>query len=140
MLVVNSQIQIPLEELEFTYARSGGPGGQNVNKVNSKAVLRWRVTANTSIPEEVRARFLSRYASRLTTDGDLILTSTRTRDQQKNTEDCREKLKELLLSVAVRPTPRRKTRPSLGSVKRKQAAKKERSARKQGRKAPSGDD
>ena len=80
MLVVNSQVQIPLAEFEITFAHSGGPGGQNVNKVNSKAVLRWGVRNSLSLPEAVRQRFLQRYASRLTADGELLVTSQRFRD------------------------------------------------------------
>jgi ribosome-associated protein len=136
MLVVNSRIRVPLEELEFTYARSGGPGGQNVNKVNSKAVLRWRAVANTSLPPDVRGRFLSKFASRLTTDGDILITSTETRDQQTNAQNCLDKLREMLLSVAEKPIPRKKTKPTLGSRRRKRAAKSERSQKKQGRRSP----
>ena len=140
MLVVNSRIRVPLEELAFTYARSGGPGGQNVNKVNSKAVLRWRVVANTSLPPDVRGRFLSKFASRLTTDGDILITSTETRDQQTNAQNCLDKLREMLLSVAEKPIPRKKTKPTLGSKRRKRAAKSERSQKKQGRRSPSAEE
>ncbi len=69
MLIVNSRLQIPLSEFEFTYARSSGPGGQNVNKVNSKALLRWPVRQSPSLTAEVRERFLRRFASRLTNEG-----------------------------------------------------------------------
>ncbi len=71
MLVVNSRIRIPDSELEFSYVRSSGPGGQNVNKVSSKAVLRWNAAASGSLPADVRQRFLAKYRSRLTTDGEL---------------------------------------------------------------------
>lgn len=136
MLIVNSRIRVPLEELQFTYARSGGPGGQNVNKVNSKAVLRWGAVANTSLPPDVRGRFLSKFASRLTIDGDLLITSTETRDQQTNAQNCLDKLREMLLSVAEKPIPRKKTKPTLGSKRRKRAAKSERAQKKQGRRSP----
>jgi ribosome-associated protein len=63
-LVVNSRIQVPRPELEITYARSSGPGGQNVNKVSSKAVLRWSVLASSALPPDVRERFLKRYGNR----------------------------------------------------------------------------
>ena len=64
VLTVNSRIQIPHEEFEFSFARSGGPGGQNVNKVNSKALLRWPVAHSAALPDDVRARFLARYQHR----------------------------------------------------------------------------
>src|SRR5258705_399384 len=88
MLTITSAFQIPDSEFEFTFARSSGPGGQNVNKVNSKAVLRWSPTVSPSLSEDVRARFLARFASRLTTAGELNLTSQRSRDQSRNSAEC----------------------------------------------------
>jgi ribosome-associated protein len=128
--------EIAMDEIEFTYARSGGPGGQNVNKVNSKAILRWRVEDSLSLPPSVKRRFLERYGNRLTVDGDLILTSQRHRDQPSNTGDCLEKLREMVASVAVAPTPRRATKPTFGSKMRRVDEKKQRSATKQQRRRP----
>lgn len=133
MLIVNPRIRIPLEEIEFTYTRSSGPGGQNVNKVASKAQLRWPAATSPSLPADVRARFLQRYRSRLTNDGELLLTSQRFRDAHRNTDDCLEKLRAMLQAVAVAPVPRRQTRPTRGSVQRRLQDKKQRSARKEGR-------
>lgn len=133
MLVVAPHIQIPPAEFEFTYARSSGPGGQNVNKVNSKAVLRWQVTKSPSLPEAVRARFLAKYGSRLTGDGDLLITSERYRDQPRNIDDCLEKLREMLLSVAVAPKKRKKTKPSRASKERRLDSKKRDSTKKRNR-------
>src|SRR5687768_11330274 len=130
MLIVNSRIQIPLDEFEFTYARSSGPGGQNVNKVNSKAQLRWPLLSSPSIPEEVRERFRQRFAARLTTEGELLITSQRFRDARRNADDCLAKLREMVLAVATVPRPRRATRPTRGSVKRRLQDKKERAAKK----------
>jgi len=117
MLIVTPTIQIPDSEFVFTFARSSGPGGQNVNKVNSKAVLRWSPVASSSLPEDVRSRFVARYASRLTMDGELILTGQRSRDQGRNIEDCRERLKEMLLAVTRKPQIRRPTKPSRGGMR-----------------------
>lgn len=117
------KIQIPYAELEFTFVRSSGPGGQNVNKVNSKAVLRWRIVDSYAIPEELRDRVLSRLASRLTVDGDLVLASDRYRDQKQNREDCIEKLIALLAEASHIPKARRKTKPSRSSKKKNRESK-----------------
>ena len=81
MLEINAHLRIPDDELEWSYVRSGGPGGQNVNKVASKAVLRWNLAASPSLPEDVKARLRARQANRITAEGDLVLTSQRYRDQ-----------------------------------------------------------
>jgi len=133
MLVVNNQVQIPEAEFEITFARSGGPGGQNVNKVNSKAVLRWSVRNSAALPDAVRQRFLQRYAARLTNEGELLLTSQRYRDAPRNSQDCLDKLRAMLLAVANPPKRRRATRPTRGSVERRLKAKRKQSAAKQGR-------
>lgn len=135
MISIPPNIVITADELEITYARSGGPGGQNVNKVNSKAVLRWSVATSPSLPEDVRARFIEKYQSRLTTDGELILTSQRHRDQASNTSDCIEKLKKMLEAAARQPTVRRPTRPSLSSKIRRVDEKRENSRKKHQRRS-----
>ena len=133
MLAVTHRINIPLSEFAITFARSGGPGGQNVNKVNSKAILRWAVATSPSLPEDVRSRFQTKFANRLTTEGELVLSSQRYRDQIGNSQDCLDKLKEMLLEVAERPIMRRETRPTLGSKIRRVETKRVNSAKKQGR-------
>jgi ribosome-associated protein len=132
-LMVNSRLRIPLDEFEFSYARSSGPGGQNVNKVNSKALLRWPVRTSPSLPEAVRQRFLSRYGNRVTTEGDLLISSQRFRDQGRNVEDCLEKLREMLMEAAVAPVRRKRTRPTRGSIQRRLDSKRRKSEKKQGR-------
>jgi len=136
MIVVEPDISIPDEELEFTYVRASGPGGQNVNKVNSKAAMRWPVTASLSLPDAVRARFLAKFATRITKDGELILTSQRFRDQRRNADDCLEKLRDMLLAVARPPKRRRPTRPSRAAEARRRQGKSELSQKKQGRRLP----
>jgi ribosome-associated protein len=130
MLIVNSRLQIPLREFTFSYARSGGPGGQNVNKVNTKATLRWPMRTSPSLPEAVRGRFLAKYGGKLTTDGDLLITSQRFRDAGRNTADCLEKLRRMLISVAEAPKSRRPTKPTKASVRRRLDQKRRQSGRK----------
>jgi ribosome-associated protein len=96
MLIVNPQLRIPLDEFRFSFARSSGPGGQNVNKVNSKAVLHWPLLASPSLPEDVRARLLAKHRRRLTAAGELLLASQRFRDAGRNVSDCLEKLRAML--------------------------------------------
>ena len=134
MLEVNARIRIPLEEFEFSYARSSGPGGQNVNKVNSKATLRWSARQSVSLPPDVRERFLIRFGSRLTNEGDLLITSQCYRDQGRNVDDCLEKLREMLLAVAVAPKKRRPTKPSRAAKERRLESKQQQSRKKERRK------
>jgi ribosome-associated protein len=129
MLVVTPTLRIPIEELQFSFVRSSGPGGQNVNKLNTKAVLRWPVTTSPHVPEGVRGRFLSRYANRVTEEGELVLTSQRFRDQRQNQRDCIEKLRAMLLAVASPPRKRKPTKPTRASV-RKNREKKQAHSRK----------
>jgi ribosome-associated protein len=119
MLVVNPNLQIPLRELRFRFSRSSGAGGQNVNKVNTKATLRWNVRGSPSIGEGVRRRFCARYQRRITADGELVITSQRFRDQGRNVADCLEKLREMLAEVASPRRRRRPTGPSRASVERR---------------------
>ncbi len=131
MLVVNSRLKIPLREFQFTFARSSGPGGQNVNKLNTKALLRWPVMQSSSLPASVRARLLAKHRRRLTSDGDFLVVSQRFRDAGRNVADCLEKLRQMLAEAAVPPKKRRPTKPSRASVRRRLDDKKKRSRRKQ---------
>ncbi len=133
MLIVNDNLKIPLAEFTYQFARSSGPGGQNVNKVNTKVLLRWEVKKSPSLPESVRQRFLERYGNRINAEGEFLLTSTRYRDQKRNVEDCLEKLAELLRAVATPPRKRKKTKPTRGSKERRLKEKKQRGERKEGR-------
>jgi len=133
MLVVTPRLKIPLREFRFTFARSSGPGGQNVNKLNTKATLRWPVLRSGSLPEPVRKRFLARYRRRVTAEGDLLITSQRFRDAGRNVADCLEKLRQMLAEVAVAPKVRKATRPTRASVRRRLEDKRKRSRKKQSR-------
>ena len=139
MLRVNDRISIPMAELHWEFSTSGGPGGQNVNKVNSRAVLRWEPARSEGLPEPVRRRLLEALAGRLTTHGELLIGSQRTRDQGRNVEDCLEKLRLIVLAAATPPKPRRPTRPTRASQARRVESKIRRSDTKKLRRRPDAD-
>jgi ribosome-associated protein len=139
MLEVTEQIRIPDDEFEWSFVRAGGPGGQNVNKVASKAVMRWPMQNSPSVPVDVKARLRSQQAKRITIEGELILTSQRYRDQERNKWDCLEKLREMLLTAATPPRPRKKTKPTRGSQESRLRDKKRRSGVKSDRRSRSDD-
>jgi ribosome-associated protein len=136
---VNSRISIPRDELKFSFVRSSGPGGQNVNKVASKAVLRWHVAGSNSIPAAVRDRFLTRYARRINDRGDLVLSSQRYRDQPRNIEDCVEKLRELVLAVAAPARVRKSSAPPPAAREARLRQKRAASEKKRRRRPPADD-
>ena len=131
--------EIPERELVFSFARSSGPGGQNVNKTETKATLRWDVSRSTAIPADVRARFVRNFATRITTDGELVISSQRHRDRLRNIDDCLEKLQSMLRQVAKPRAKRRPTRPSRGAVERRIVEKKRRGGAKRERRRPADD-
>ena len=139
MLVINPSIQVPDSEFEWKFARSGGPGGQNVNKVASKALLIWNVAQTTSIPENVKIRLALQQKRFFTNESTMIVVSQRHRDQERNREDCLEKLRAIILQALAVPKARKKTRPSRGSKRRRVEAKRHRGAIKQHRRRPSDD-
>ena len=136
MLEINDRLRLPDDELQWSFVRAGGPGGQNVNKVASKAVLRWDVAGSPSLPEDVKARLRAQERRRLTTEGELVLSSQRYRDQERNREDCLQKLRLIVLRAATPPRPRKPTRPTKASRKRRLQEKRHRSAAKKGRQRP----
>ena len=135
MLRAGPRIAIPLDEFEFSYARSSGPGGQHVNKVNSKVTLHWNV-ADSPLPDDIKKRFRLTYRNRINDQGELVLQSQRYRDQPKNREDCLEKLRTMLLEVATPPKKRKKTRPTKASRERRLQEKRSTSEKKSRRKPP----
>ena len=105
----------------------------------SKAVLRWDLAGSPSVPEDVKARLRTRQRRRITSDGELLLTSQRFRDQARNVEDCLDKLRVLLAEAAIPPPVRRPTRPSRASHRRRVQEKRRRTATKQARRPPADD-
>lgn len=118
------KVALPLAELHFAFARASGPGGQNVNKVESKALLRWDVRASRALPAAVLARFRAKYARRINEEGVFLLTSQRHRERERNVADCLAKLAVMIEEVATPPKPRRKTKPTRGAKERRLAEKK----------------
>jgi ribosome-associated protein len=132
-LRITPQLAIPAAELSESFTRSAGPGGQNVNKVASKVELRWNLVSSAALSERDRAWLLERLQRRLTADGDLVVRSSRTRDQARNRADARERLVETVRAALRRPRRRVATRPSRGSVERCLAGKKRRASVKRAR-------
>lgn len=130
-LVVTARIAIPESELEESFIRSTGPGGQNVNKVASAVQLRFDVARSPSLPETVRAALLAK--ARLTNDGVLVITARRFREQEKNRADARARLVEIIRDAATPPRPRRKTKVPRASKAKRLDSKKHRGRIKQRR-------
>jgi ribosome-associated protein len=112
---ITPEIAIDERELEETFVLASGPGGQNVNKVSSAVQLRFNVAFSLSLPEPVRYRLMTALKSRLTKDGALVLVGRKYRDQNRNREDVRQRLMELIRAAAVEPKKRYKTKPSRGA-------------------------
>ncbi|MEM7311504.1 MAG: alternative ribosome rescue aminoacyl-tRNA hydrolase ArfB [Planctomycetota bacterium] len=132
-LRVHSRLTLPADELGVTYARSGGPGGQNVNKVESKVVLRFSVRASRTLSETQRERLLERLP-RLTGAGELVIHASRYRDRERNLDDARERLATMLRDALAQRRARKATRPTRASQRRRLDAKRRRSETKRRRK------
>ena len=137
-LSVGPGVTIPATDLSWTAARASGPGGQNVNKVASKVELRFDLAGTRALSAAVKARLRAIAGRRLDADGRLRVVSQRTRDQAQNLADARAKLAEMIGQALVAPRPRRPTRPTLGSKRRRAEAKRRQSNKKRmrGRIAP----
>jgi ribosome-associated protein len=140
IIQVTPTIQIDEEALHETFVRSSGPGGQNVNKVATAVQLRFDAAGSDSLPPDVRERLLRLGGKRVTAAGVLIIDARRFRTQERNRQDARERLVALIRKAAERPKPRRKTRPTAGSVKRRLESKHHRARVKQTRQGPAGSD
>ncbi len=128
-----SKFKIPASEYHLSYSRSSGAGGQNVNKVNTKATLHWNAIQSTSLPEDVHQRFLKKYANRLNDEGVLTLISQNHRTQYLNTADVIKKLHEMIDSVTEPPKIRKATKPTKSSVKKRLSEKKLHAEKKKSR-------
>jgi ribosome-associated protein len=120
---ITDSIAIDEDELSESFVLASGPGGQNVNKVSSAVQLRFDVAHSPSLPEAVRARLIPLCGRRLTKDGVLIIVARAHRTQERNRADAREKLVELIARAATPPTPRRATKPTKASKRRRLESK-----------------
>jgi ribosome-associated protein len=129
---INDSLEIPEEQLEWSFSRSSGPGGQNVNKVNSKATLRWRRQPPT-LTATAWSRFKQLASRYLTTTGEVVIQSQEQRDQTQNIEACERKLRNLVLASLKTPKRRIATKPSAGARRRRLDDKRKQSDKKQAR-------
>jgi ribosome-associated protein len=129
-----SELIIPYHEMEFTFARSRGPGGQNVNKTNSAVILRWNLLSTIAVNEETRQRLIEKLQHRLTKEGDILIRSETQRDQDQNKSECIKKLHEILQRALFVPKKRVATKPSRSSVRKRINTKKINSEKKDLRK------
>ena len=121
---------IDSREFKFTFARSSGPGGQNVNKVNSKAILHWNVSSSASLSIDVKTRFLTKFKNKITSAGDFFISCDRFRDKNKNVQACIERLEEYVRSVLVPEKERKETKPKPSQKRLRLHTKKKRSEKK----------
>jgi len=122
-LAITSSLSLDPGELTISFIRASGPGGQNVNKVSSAAQLRFDLMGSPSLPAPVKSRARALAGTRLTTEGEIVITADRFRTQALNRDDAVERLLELLRQAAIPPKPRRATRPTLASKQRRVEAK-----------------
>ena len=140
LIPINCHLFLDDSEIEESFVRASGPGGQNVNKVSSAVQLRFDLSGSRSLPENVRERLARLAGHRLTRDGVIVIIAQRYRTQERNREDALERLLTLIRRAAVPPAPRRPTKPSRAAKERRLQAKARRAATKERRRAQPDED
>ncbi len=140
MIAITRTLSIDEREIEESFIRASGPGGQHVNKTSSAVQLRFDVRRSQSLPEDVALRLMKLAGSRLTQDGVIVITAEGHRSQRRNREEALSRLVELIRSATIRKKVRRPTKPTKGSNERRLASKARRSSIKTGRRSGGADD
>jgi ribosome-associated protein len=135
MIRINARIAIEDREVDESFVRASGPGGQNVNKLSTAVQLRFDVRGSPSLPGEVKTRLERLAGTRLTRDGVLVIIAQQYRTQARNREDALDRLIDLIRRAAIAPTPRRPTKPTRASRERRIESKKRRAGIKHLRRA-----
>lgn len=139
MIQATPSIAIDESEIEESFVRASGPGGQHVNKVSSAVQIRFDVRRSHSLPNDVAIRLMKLAGSKLTLDGVIVIVAQTHRSQKRNREEAMERLLELIRAAAVRPQVRRATKPTKASKERRLVSKEKRSGVKAGRQKPISD-